>query len=440
MSEQTQTAPQTQASATDLLNQGQSDLSHLLRIRELVFSDEDQYEQLRGWLAKQDDASPTRGMGLWILGEHEQALRALEAHAAAPGVTAITSMALSALGRARDGLQRVAAPQTPDEGQAKAVALATLISTGNVTVVKDTGAKIREVLASPGVLADSPVLDFLRGVLHESEIEIDAAAEAYIACHERAPFLRENTFRLARLLELKGSDEEALELYEDYCGKGPANISVLLNLGILYEDNGEWRNAERCYSRALDLDPMNERARLYLGDVQASMIMHYDEEQERREDKRNAIMRMPVTDFELSVRSRNCLAKMGIRTLGDLVQKTEAELLSYKNFGETSLLEIQEILHSKNLRLGMTWEELQSESFGSKDGPEFDPNDPRSLPITTLELSVRSRRVIEQFRLRTIGDLCQKTEAELMACPNFGQTSLNEIKSKLDDLGLALKG
>ena len=39
--------------------------------------------------------------------------------------------------------------------------------------------------------------------------------------------------------------------------------------------------------------------------------------QERREDKRNAILRTPVTDFELSVRSRNCLAKMGIRTLGE---------------------------------------------------------------------------------------------------------------------------
>ena len=43
------------------------------------------------------------------------------------------------------------------------------------------------------------------------------------------------------------------------------------------------------------------------------------------------------------------------------------------------------------------------------------------------------------FKLRTIGDLTNKTEAELMACPNFGQTSLNEIRSKLDEAGLALK-
>jgi len=150
---------------------------------------------------------------------------------------------------------------------------------------------------------------------------------------------------------------------------------------------------------------------------------------------------MPVTDFELSVRSRNCLAKMGIQTLGDLVRKTEAELLSYKNFGETSLFEIQEILTSKNLRLGMDPNELLPENFGNQtsEADEYDADDPRARPITNLELSVRSRRVIEQFKLRTIGDICLKTEAELMACPNFGQTSLNEIKSKLDDLGLSLK-
>jgi hypothetical protein len=50
-------------------------------------------------------------------------------------------------------------------------------------------------------------------------------------------------------------------------------------------------------------------------------------------------------------------------------------------------------------------------------------SDPRNKPISELDLSVRSRRIIEMFKLKTVGDLCQKTEAELMACPNFGQTS-----------------
>ncbi len=64
------------------------------------------------------------------------------------------------------------------------------------------------------------------------------------------------------------------------------------------------------------------------------------------------VLSIPVTDFELSVRSRNCLQKMGVNTLGDLCRTSEAELLASKNFGETSLVEIKEMLASKGLRLG----------------------------------------------------------------------------------------
>ena len=85
--------------------------------------------------------------------------------------------------------------------------------------------------------------------------------------------------------------------------------------------------------------------------------MYYDEDQARRIAKRNAVLDIPVTDFELSVRARNCLKKMNIRTLGDLVRITEAELLAYKNFGETSLKEIKDMLTAKGLRLGQALEE-----------------------------------------------------------------------------------
>lgn len=64
------------------------------------------------------------------------------------------------------------------------------------------------------------------------------------------------------------------------------------------------------------------------------------------------VLSIPVTDFELSVRSRNCLQKMGVTTLGDLCRRTEAELLASKNFGETSLTEIRDMLCSRGLHLG----------------------------------------------------------------------------------------
>src|SRR5690606_21167149 len=106
------------------------------------------------------------------------------------------------------------------------------------------------------------------------------------------------------------------------------------------------------------------------------------------------------------------------------------------------------ILRNKGLRLGMTVEELSGRDFGVPEAPPLspeeapDPNspDPARRPVTELDLSVRSRRIVDLLKIRTIGDLANKTEAELLACPNFGQTSLNEIKTKLDELGLSLRG
>jgi DNA-directed RNA polymerase subunit alpha len=64
-----------------------------------------------------------------------------------------------------------------------------------------------------------------------------------------------------------------------------------------------------------------------------------------------------VDELELSVRSYNCLKNANIRTIGELVTKSEAEMLKTKNFGRKSLNEIKEILHSMNLQLGMRLDE-----------------------------------------------------------------------------------
>ena len=61
------------------------------------------------------------------------------------------------------------------------------------------------------------------------------------------------------------------------------------------------------------------------------------------------------------------------------------------------------------------------------------------LPVADLELSVRSRKCMERLNIDTLGDLIEKTEAELLAAKNFGQTSLNEIKQRLAENGLRLK-
>src|SRR5256885_2151451 len=62
----------------------------------------------------------------------------------------------------------------------------------------------------------------------------------------------------------------------------------------------------------------------------------------------------PIEELDLSVRSANCLKNANIRTLGDLVQRTEREMLSTKNFGRKSLDEIKDVLANMGLSFGMT--------------------------------------------------------------------------------------
>ena len=70
-------------------------------------------------------------------------------------------------------------------------------------------------------------------------------------------------------------------------------------------------------------------------------------------DKISEILNRSVEELELSVRSYNCLKNANIQTIGELVQKTEAEMLRTKNFGRKSLNEIKEILSNMGLSLGM---------------------------------------------------------------------------------------
>jgi DNA-directed RNA polymerase subunit alpha len=96
---------------------------------------------------------------------------------------------------------------------------------------------------------------------------------------------------------------------------------------------------------------------------QLSIFINFDEAEEPAEEvkpieeqKLNENLFRSVDELELSVRSANCLQNANIKTIGDLVQKTEAEMLKTKNFGRKSLKEIKEILAEMGLSLGMKLE------------------------------------------------------------------------------------
>jgi DNA-directed RNA polymerase subunit alpha len=73
-----------------------------------------------------------------------------------------------------------------------------------------------------------------------------------------------------------------------------------------------------------------------------------EEEKQMREK-----LKIPISELELSVRSSNCLREARIKTIGDLVRRSELEMLKYRNFGKKSLAEINKILIPMGLSLGM---------------------------------------------------------------------------------------
>lgn len=250
-------------------------------------------------------------------------------------------------------------------------------------------------------------------------------------------------FQLGYLNDLAGNDDEAIGYYERCLKYPPVNKGVLNNLGVLYEDNDKYDKAADCYAKLLKADPNDDRARLFLKDAQASMTQYYNPDEEQTSQAFKQVMEVPVTDFELSVRSRNCLKKMGIRTLGDLTRITEANLLASKNFGETSLDEIKAILNAKGLRIGQSLEQGAAYSEQRYRPPTtLTPEEQAVLnrPVTELNLSVRARKCMNRLNINTIGELVSRTGDELMEAKNFGVTSLNEVKEKLTALGLKLRG
>ena len=209
----------------------------------------------------------------------------------------------------------------------------------------------------------------------------------------------------------------------------------------MYEDRQQYSNAKKCYERILDSFPNHDRAQLYLLDVLASADMYYDEEAQKKRDRLTQVLGIPVSDFELSVRSRNCLQKMGIHTLGDLTRCSEQELLSSKNFGETSLVEIRDMLRSKGLDLGQFAHEREDPE-PALDLESMSPDEQALLerPISDLNLSVRARKCMARLGLATIGQLIRKTGDDLLECKNFGVTSLTEVREKLTQFGVKLRG
>ena len=273
--------------------------------------------------------------------------------------------------------------------------------------------------------------DFLTGRLNEGKNNTEAAINSYESALEKDPEHVEAAFHIGVLLDRIGDDDMAMEYYMVCADVHPHYVPGITNLGILYEERGESNAAIDCFRQVLAYNPRDRRALLLLRDAKSSRNMYYDEREERERERMEKIMRTPVNDFELSVRSRNCLSKMNIFTLGDLLRISEQEMLSYKNFGETSLKEVKEMLAARNLRLGM-YREGEERSITKADQKVL------AESIEKLELGNKNLQMLEGLGVSRIGDLAQYTDLDLFKAPLSGQTIVQELSTALGAFGVSL--
>lgn len=381
-------------------------------------------------------AAVRAGIGQFYLGRPQQAVSLLEGTSEGLGLFYL-GQALSTLGRHEEA---AAAFEQADKAGYDHIEC-TLRRAGEVraTGQLDEAEKIVRSTGSEGG-AGRAEYSYQMGCILADRGDTFGAIEYFERAVDMDPHHSRALFSLAVQNSVHGNDDDAIRLYERALSRPPYYLGAMLNLGLLYEDKENYTAAEYCFRQVLRFDPTNERALLYLKDIEATGDMYYDEETLKNQARLEQLLARPVTDFELSVRSRNCLASMNINTLGDLTEVSEQELLSGKNFGETSLVEIRELMASHGLSIGQNLHEKMARE------PIFNPQElsPQeqaliSQPVTELNLSVRSRKCMTRLGITTIGELVSRTPDELLSAKNFGVTSLNEIRQKLAEQDLRLR-
>ncbi len=383
------------------------------------------------------------GVGAYLLGQHAIADRLLATASGDPVAAYVHGLVLLSLDRPKEAEAKFAAADKAGYDHVEA----TLKRAGALRMqgkIEEAEQALRQTGAEGARRAE---YSYQMGCILSDRGDTYGAIEYFERAVDMDPHHSQALFRLAAENALHGNDVEAIRLYEQCLSKPPFHLSALINLGLLYEDRGNFPAAAFCFRRVLTFDPQNIRATMYMKDIEAHNEMLFDDDTARNEARLQQLLSRPVTDFELSVRSRNCLASMNLLTLGDLTNVTEPELLQGKNFGETSLVEIRELMAAHGLAIGQKLAAPKTAAEPVWQAPSFfqqldlSPQEQAQLsrPTSDLNLSVRARKCMARLGITTVGELIQRTPDELLATKNFGVTSLNEIRQQLTEIGLKLR-
>jgi DNA-directed RNA polymerase subunit alpha len=385
-------------------------------------------------LSSENKTETRRGIALWLLGREREAVAKLEAVRASREGMLVGAMASLDVDACEKGLEMlVKAREGGDTPLTQSLHAELLIKTGKA---EEARAILDRLPKKTDEVADT---QYLKGLARDFQGETEEALGFYEKTLELDPAHPRALFRLAFLHDLHGDDARAQEILETLRKQRPVHVNTVLNLGLLYEDRGDFQKAVSCYQTVLDTEPNHTRARLYLSDAKASLTMYYDEDLVRKEQKLDQVLGTPVAEFQLSMRAQNCLNRLGLKTLSQLISKTEDELLETPNFGQATLKEIKELLAARGLTLSTTRgapvrarDLVRMQDQAEKEGI-------LAKPVSDFEWSERIRKAFEKLKVRTIGEIVSKTEQEFLSCENFGQTSLKELKKRLGQMGLTLK-
>jgi len=231
------------------------------------------------------------------------------------------------------------------------------------------------------------------GKVTAGDIITDSTVEILNPDHYLATVVGESPFKAEMVVKMGKGYVPAQKERDPEQSEGTINIDAIfspikkVNYTVTYARVGQVADYDRLILEIwTDGSVVPEDALAYAAKIlkeQLEIFINFSEEEEIEETERgegveddiNDILLRHVEDLELSVRSANCLKNAGINLIGELVMKTEAEMLKTKNFGRKSLNEIKEILQESGLGFGMKldfppWETGEEGDDEPKDAAE----------------------------------------------------------------------
>ncbi|MCK9362729.1 MAG: DNA-directed RNA polymerase subunit alpha [Syntrophales bacterium] len=224
------------------------------------------------------------------------------------------------------------------------------------------------------------------GEIKAGDLKLDPTMEILNPEHHIATILGDYSLKAQMEVRTGKGYVPARKERESDQPEGTINIDAIyspikkVNYTVTYARVGQVADYDRLVLEVLtDGSVLPEDAVAYAAKIlkeQIDLFINFPEEvdeeetlmvEQAQEIDNNELLTRSVEELELSVRSANCLKNAGINQIGELVQKTEAEMLKTKNFGRKSLNEIKEVLLEAGLSFGMRFEPASAKNESARD-------------------------------------------------------------------------